>query len=72
MKDIYDLAYELYLEDVNYYKYEKAHEKDFFIAYREHPDYYDYFVEAYKRLYEDRKNKINKLKDNICIQKKSI
>ena len=69
MKDIYDLAYELYVKDINKYKYEKLHTKDFFLAYRDHSDYVDYFTEAYKIIYTDRIDKINKLKDNI-FQKK--
>lgn len=70
MKDIHDLAYDLYVEDINKYKYEKLHTKEFFLAYREHPDYIDYFTEAYRILYEDRVNKINNLKYKIYEKQK--
>jgi len=70
MKDFHDLAYELYVEDINKYKYEKLHTKDFFLAYREHADYIDYFTEAYRIIYVDRINKINKLKDKIYEKQK--
>ena len=70
MIDIYDLAYDLYTEDINKYKYEKIHTKEFFLAYHDHPDYIDYFTEAYRILYVDRINKINKLKDKIHARQK--
>lgn len=70
MIDIYDLAYELYVEDINKYKYEKIHTKEFFFAYRDHSDYIDYFTEAYKIIYTGRINKINKLKDKIHARQK--
>lgn len=70
MIDIYDLAYELYVEDINKYKYEKTHTKEFFLAYRDHSDYVYYFTEAYKIIYTGRINKINKLKDKIHARQK--
>lgn len=64
-KNIYKLAYELYLENLSKYHYEDPKTLEFFITYREHNDYKDFFNEAYFIIFKQRTDKIIKLKENI-------